>query len=760
MTRLLKPRHSTLLLVAGLAVLPQLVLAQQKQRFASLDEALQSEGVLQGRSGPRSVNWIEGGARFSFIDRDAQNKPVIKAYDPATGAESVLFTTAGAVFPGTSTPFEYESFQWTRDSRRLVFQSNYRPIFRRSGIADFYIYSLADRGMVLATRDARTAELSPDGRTLGFVRGGNVFVKDLAANTEKQLTSDATEHVFNGHFDWVYEEEFGFAQAWKWSPDSRHIAFWQMDETAEPITQISDLSGWHAQFDSIRYPLVGDQNPKVRIGVVDVGSGRKIWLDPGIAGEVYIPRVYWTSRADTLAMVTLNRAQTELNVIFFDVNTGGRRLVMTEKRDAWIDVFDFYAGIEDMMTFPEGRNEFFWISDRDGYQHVYRYDYSGRLINQVTRGPWTVTRIEGIDAPRQTIYYSSTEATPLERHLYAVKFDGTGKRRITTVPGNHRFDLSPNGQYFIDRYSSTRQPRQVELWSTERGKLRTMEANTATTQWLATHEYSPAEPFSFTTSDGARIDASMIRPVPFDPSRKYPVIFDVYGGPGSQQVYNEFYSGGYGQWLAQQGYIVIGVNNRATANYGSAFQKVVYKHLGRYEARDMAETARHLATLPYVDARRVAIMGTSYGGYATLMAMELYPELFPVGVANSAVTDWRFYDTIYTERYMGLLGENLAGYVESSPLENAQKLRGRLLLIHSLMDDNVHPQNTMQFLTKLTELGKDVDFRLYPPGRHGAAYDWPSYRMISQVTDAFLAEHLKAAQPPTLTPAATAAAAR
>ncbi|HEU4556817.1 MAG TPA: S9 family peptidase [Longimicrobium sp.] len=755
MNRLLKSRPA-LLLAASLAMVPQLVDAQQKQRFASRDEALQAQGMLAGRSGPRSVNWIEGGARFSFIEQDAQGKPVIKAYDPATGNEQVLFTTAGTTFPGTTTPFEYESFQWTRDSRRLVFQSNYRPIYRRSGTADYYIYSLADRSMVLATRDARTAELAPDGKTLGFVRNGNLFAKDLATNAEKQLTSDATRHVYNGHFDWVYEEEFGFAQAWKWSPDSRRIAYWQVDESREPIAQISDMSGWHAKYDSIRYPRVGDANPTVRIGVVDVNSGRKLWLDPGLTREYYIPRVYWTSRADTLAVVTLDRTQTELNVFFFDVNTGGRRLVMTQKADAWIDVFDFYAGIEDMMTFPEGRNEFFWISDRDGWQHVYRYDYSGRLINQVTSGPWSVTRIEGFDPSRQVMYYSSTEVTPLERHLYAIRVDGTGKRRITTQPGHHRFDMSPNGQYFIDRWSSWRQPRQVELWSTERGKLRTMEANAATTQWLATHEYSPQEHFSFTTSDGVRIDASMIKPVPFDPSKKYPVIFDIYGGPGSQQVYNEFATSGYAQWLAQQGYIVIGVNNRATNNYGTAFQKVVYKRLGQYEARDMAETARHLATLPYVDARRVAIMGTSYGGYATLMAMELYPELFPVGVSNSAVTDWRWYDTIYTERYMGLLGDNLEGYKAASPLENADKLRGRLLLIHALADDNVHVANTMNFLTRLTELGKDVDFRLYPPGRHGSAYDWQSYRLIAQVTDEFLNRHLKGAQPPALTAAAAA----
>jgi dipeptidyl-peptidase-4 len=284
----------------------------------------------------------------------------------------------------------------------------------------------------------------------------------------------------------------------------------------------------------------------------------------------------------------------------------------------------------------------------------------------------------------------------------------------------------------------------VDLWSTQRGKLRTMEANAQVTQWLAAHEYSPREIFSFTSSDGVKIDGSIVRPTPMEPGRKYPVVFAIYGGPGSQQVYDDFATSTWEQWLAQQGYVVVGLNNRATNNYGSAFEKTVYKHLGKWEAHDFAEAARYLSTLPYVDGRRIAIEGTSYGGYATLMAMELYPDLFPVGVANSAVADWRYYDSIYTERYMGLLGDNLQGYKESSAIENASKLRGHLLLIHSLMDDNVHPQNTFQLLTAFTAQGKDVDLRIYPPGHHGAAYDWQSYRLIEQNTWNFLNSHLGA----------------
>ena len=746
-------KTSRLYFVALVVALPFVASAQDKQRFATMDEAFQATPILNGRQGPRNVNWIEGGKRFSYIDRDSRGTPVIRAFDPATGRDTLLFTSSGLTFPGTNQPFSYDSFEWARDSKHLVFQSNFQPIFRRSGISDFYIYSLSDHGMQLATKRARTAELSPSGEMLGFERDGDIYVTTLATHQERRLTRDASEHVYNGHFDWVYEEEFGMAQAWKWSPDSRYIAYWQLNDSAEPEIQLSDYSGLHQKWETLRIPQVGDSNATVRIGVVNVASGRNTWLDVGEKGEFYIPRIYWTSRPDTLAVITLNRPQNTMVLYFFDVRTGGRRQVMSETSKTWIDVYDFYAGVDDMMTFPAGSREFFWLSDRDGYQHLYRYDYSGKLVNQVTRGKWSVTRVEGSDANAQTIYYTSTEPSPLQRQLYSIRFDGSGKRRITTAEGNHRIDMSPTATYFIDRYSSVRQPTQVELWSAAGQKLRTIENNAATTKWLETHAYSPVELFSFTTSDGARIDASMVKPVPFDPNRRYPVILDIYGGPGSQQVYDQFAASGWTQWLAQEGYIIVGVNNRGSNNYGRDFMKVVYKQLGRYEALDFAEAARYLAKQSYVDPRRIGIIGTSYGGYSAVYTMEMYPELFPVGVANSAVGDWRLYDTIYTERYMGLLGDNQQGYLESAPIEQAAKLRGKLLLIHSMMDDNVHPQNTMQLLTALTNAGRDADLRIYPPGRHGAAYNGVSARLIRQVTDEHLARHLKGASPPSLAPA-------
>jgi dipeptidyl-peptidase-4 len=721
--------------------------AQAKQRFASIAEAQQASGALGGRGGPRDVVWLDGGNRFSFIGTNAQTRrPEIRSYDPASGRDTLLFTSNGLTLPGSTQPFDYQSFQYSRDFKNLVFQSNFQQIYRKSGTSDFYVYPLAGRSLTLAGKGARTAELSPDGTLLGAERGGNLYVVDLATHAEKQLTDDATETAYNGHFDWVYEEEFGLPQAWNWSPDSRRIAFWRIDESKEPVVQFSDFSGRHETWDRIRIPQPGDSNPTARIGVLDVKSGKQTWLDPKLTGEYYIPRIYWTSRPDTLAMITLNRKQNELRLFFFDVNTGGARQVVSETSKTWIDVYDFYAGVLDLMTFPEKATEFFWLSDRDGQQHIYRYDYSGKLIQQVTKGPWSVTRIEGVDPAARTIYFTGTNPSPLERQLWSVKFDGTGLRRITTTPGRHQIDMAPNTRYFIDTWSSTTHPKQVDLYTTAGGAprmLRTLEANAQVGQWLATHEYAPTELASFTTTDSVKIDYSIIRPIPFDPAKKYPVVFAVYGGPGSQGVYNQFGANGFQQWLAQHGYIVVDVNNRGTNNYGRDFMKVVYKQLGKYEAHDFAETAKHLKTLPYVDGDHVAIMGTSYGGYSTLYTMEAYPDVFSVGIANSGVADWRLYDTIYTERYMSTLDDNQAGYEQSSAIVNAPRLGGKLLMVHAMLDDNVHPSNTMQLLTAFTNANKNVDLRIFPPGHHGSAYNAQSARIIAETTFDHLERYLR-----------------
>jgi dipeptidyl-peptidase 4 len=369
-------------------------------------------------------------------------------------------------------PLQYRSFQFGQDGEHLLFQANFRPIYRHSGISDFYLYSMETEALGLVARDARTAELSPGGERLGFERGGNLYVVDLDTGEERQLTDAPGDSIFNGYLSWVYEEEFGFAQAWEWSPEGDRIAYWQTDERGVPVTQLTDFEDQHPDWFTLAYPKVGDPNPSVRIGVVNVVSAETQWLDVGLEEEHYIPRVYWTSDDGTLAVVTLNRPQNHMRLFFFDVATGAGRQVMEERSATWIDVFDFFARIDHFLYFPAGLREFLWLSDRDGYQHLYRYDYDGRLLNQVTQGQWAVTRVEGVDPETRTIYYTSTEESPLERHLYSIRFDGSGKLRLTLARGTHQIDMSPNARFYLDRWSNTETPRQVELWTTEGGGQR------------------------------------------------------------------------------------------------------------------------------------------------------------------------------------------------------------------------------------------------------------------------------------------------
>jgi dipeptidyl-peptidase-4 len=645
--------------------------------------------------------------------------------------------------PGTGQPLAYESFQWARDSRHILFLTDFRPIYRNSGISDFFLFDRETNTVRVAADDARTAELSPDGRLVGFERGGDLYVVEAGSGQERRLTTSGSDTIFNGVFDWVYEEEFGLTQAWQWSPDSRRIAYWQTDERGVPAVRLTDYEGQHPDWVESPYPKVGDENPEVRIGVVDVASGETRWMDTGISEEHYVPRIYWTSDPSLLAVTTLNRAQNHFQVFLFDVETGERTKVLDETSDAWIDVYDFFAGILDFLTFPEGVREFFWISDRTGHQHLYRYDYEGKLLGQVTQGDWSVTRVEAIDPERRMVYYTSTEVSPLERHLYAVSFDGSGKRKITEARGTHAVDVSPDGRWFIDRWSNTETPQQVEVWSTEGRRLAVLTDNARVVQFTQQNAYSPKELFEFTNSDGVTLDGSMIRPPDFDPAQRYPVLVSIYGGPGSQQVYDDFANNGWEQYLAQQGYVVVGLNNRGSGNYGRDFMEGVYRQLGALEAEDFAEVGRWLAQQPWVDGERMAIFGTSYGGYSTLYTMFKHPGVFALGIANSPVTDWRLYDTIYTERYMGLLDANEAGYQGSSVIASVEGLQGRLLLIHSAMDENVHPQNTMQLLTALASAGKDAELRFYPPGGHGAAFDLNSFVTMTEVYTNALCRELK-----------------
>ncbi|MBD2700950.1 S9 family peptidase [Spirosoma sp. BT702] len=737
-TRLTTRRFSVILLSFGWILLSSNANAQSRQRYVNLQQAIFSGGQLTGSQGPRSVNWIEGGTKFSFID--GQN--TIKTLSPKDQKEEVIFEGSQLKFPNSDKPFTYSSFQWSKDSKNILFQTNFRPVYRHSGVSDYYVYSVADRALKLVAKDAQTAELSPDGQKIGYERGGNMFVFDFATQKETQLTDDAKPAFYNGRFGWAYEEEFGLAQAWDWSPDSKFIAFWQSDERKVPIYKLTDYKGFDEKFDSLPYPRVGDQNPTVRIGVIEIANQKKAWMNVDL-GDGYIPRIYWTTQEGQLALMHLNRKQNHLRLFMTNARTGEAKQVMEEKSNTWIDIFDFFAAINHLIYFPAGVQEFYWVSERDGYAHLYRYDYSGKLLNAVTGGKWEVTFVHHIDPKNKKVYYTSTEASPLERQLFVVDTDGKNKRRLTTVPGKHTINFSTNGQYFIDKYSNVSTPTQVELRDVKGQLIKALETNQKVSDYVANHGYAHKELTRFTTSDGQPIDISIIRPMDFDPNNKYPLVMDIYGGPGAQSVYNEWNTTGWHQWLAQTGYVVVSVNNRGSGGYGRDFEKVVYEKLGKYESLDFVEAAAWLAKQPWIDASRMAIRGHSYGGYTSSYTMLTHPGVFKVSLVGAPVTDWRLYDAIYTERYMGLLPENDEKYKTSAVSPYAKNLTGKMFIAHSTMDENVHVRNTFQLMNALEDAGKDADLRIYPPGAHGVSYSAGTQLLLYQQYTTYLETHLK-----------------
>ena len=713
----------------------------QKTQYTSIRDALMTGGQLRGAGAPANLTWIENGDKYSFtkIENGAQE---IWTHDMKTGEEVKVFSSDGLNFPDKMQAFRYREFQWTKDFKYLLFQTNFRPVWRYSGNSDYYYYSIEEKSLKQIVEYAFTAEVSPDGTKLGYGKNGNLFVFDFATGKHKQLTDDAENHFYNGRFGWAYEEEFGMVQAWSWSPDSKKIAFWQSDEREVPIYMITDFSGKHPEYHEIPYPKVGDPNPKVKIGVLDIERGTKKWLDIPL-NDGYIPRIYWTSVPEKLAVVYMNRAHDVLKLYMCNTSNGVKKVVMEEKSESWIDAYDFFSSRMHHFYFPEDMESYFWVSETDGWAHIYHYDYEGNLINQITKGEWEVVGIDAIDQNKKKLYYVSTEESPLERHLYTIGFNGKGKKKLTSEPGNHNLNVSPNGSYYLDVFSNANTPTQVEMWSTKGKMINKIADNKRVSDFIKTQVYAPRELFSFTASDGQKLDGYMIKPINFDENNTYPMVLSIYGGPGSQGVYNAFETNPFHQYLAQQGYLIVNVNNRGNGGYGAEFEKVVHEQLGTWESYDFVETAKYFAAKPWVDGERMAIQGHSYGGYMSSYTMLAHPGIFDVAIVAAPVTDQRLYDCILTESYMGLLDENLEGYEKSSVLTYAKNLEGNMLLVHSLMDDNVHPQNTFQLVKALNDAGKDFDLKIYPQGNHGIAYDLTSYLLLQQQYYDYLEEHLK-----------------
>ena len=622
---------------------------------------------------------------------------------------------AGVLFDASAAEprIEFTDYVLSADERRLLLTTDVEPIYRHSFTAEYWIYDRQDGSLRRLSQGGpqQQAQFSPDGSRVAFVRGGNLFVADPAAGSERQLTFDGRfNHIINGLPDWVYEEEFSFARAFAWSPDGRKIAYLRFDESRVKQYNMNRFAGGlYPENYTFKYPKAGEQNSVVELYCCDAADGSTVRMDTGEQTDQYIPRLLWTPTGQ-LGFYRLNRLQNHFEVLLCD-SSGASRVVYDERNDRYVERVDGRT-----VTFLPDGDRFVVRSERDGFMHLYLYGVSEGLLGRITSGEWEVTELLGIEGDR--VYYLSTETSPLRRDLYTVRLDGRDKRRLTGGDGTYRIAPSRGFRYFISYFSNVRTPNRVTLHRSDGRLVRTLEDNAALRAKLDELQVPVKEFFRFATSEGVELNGYMVRPNGFDSSRRYPVLMTQYSGPGSQQAADRW-TIGWEDVLVQQGYIVACVDGRGTGFRGEEFKKCTYGELGKYETVDQIEAARYLASLPYVDPDRIGIYGWSYGGFMALNCILKGNDVFRAAIAVAPVTSWRFYDTIYTEIYNGLPQDNPSGYDDNSPIHFADRLKGKLLIAHGTGDDNVHIQNTYEMITKLVEYDKPFELYVYPDRNHG-----------------------------------------
>lgn len=660
------------------------------------------------------INWTKDGNFYTYME-DAQ----IKRYDIKNG--KALETLYGNFLGNNFRPFD--DYQLSPQEDQLLLATETDPIYRRSSESIYYIYHLKDKKLTQLSDGAKQsyATFSPNGEKIAYVSENDLFVFDLASQETQQLTKDGKfNEIINGSADWVYEEEFSFAKAFFWSPDSKKIAFYTFNESEvkEYNMQLWEGTEYPYPYDyRFKYPKAGEKNSTIRISVVDLDKNLTRAMDIGEETDIYIPRINWTQDSNILSIRRMNRLQNQLDILHADVNTGKTKLILSEKSDSYVDL-DFC----DDLTYLKDGKSFLHSSEKDGFKHLYHYDIDGKLIRQITQGEWEIDQVYGIDEENKLIYFSSTEVSPLERHIYRIGLNGKQKKQLSTTNGVHRPNFSKDFQFYLDFFSSASLPTQVSLHEAKSAEeLRVLENNNALQKRLEGFRLSSKEFFSFKTSKGDELNGWMIKPLDFDESKEYPVLMFVYGGPGSQQVMNSWnsYNHFWYQVLASKGYLIACVDNRGTGGRGANFKKVTYGQLGKYETEDQIEAANYLGKLAYVDPNRIGIWGWSYGGYMSSLCITKGADVFSAAIAVAPVSTWRFYDTIYTERYLKTPQLNPSGYDDNSPINHVQKLIGKFLLVHGTGDDNVHVQNSIELQDALIAADKQFQLFYYPNRNHG-----------------------------------------
>jgi dipeptidyl-peptidase 4 len=703
-------------------------------------ERIYAQPSLSGRL-TRGLAWTPDGKRLSYFETKGSGKEAkteLWVMDAANGERRLLVAAdkLESILPvDTSRPTQTtglgrrapSQYHWSPDGAGILFDGP-------TALAWLDVKSQTGRTLVSGKAGIADPKVSPDGRLVSFVRDHNVWLVNLADGKERAITQGGTEEIRKGELDWVYPEELEIKTAYWWSPDSSAIAYLEMDERKVSQYPLVDFSSPSGEAEMERYPVAGGANPIVRVLVASLGGGEPRAMDTGAETDVYIPRVNWLADSKHLGIQRLNRAQTELDLLITDASTGSSRVALTEKDPNWINVSD------DLYFLKDGKR-FLWSSERSGYRHLHLYDVGGKQLAQLTKGDWEVAAVDGVDETKSLVYFTATEKSPRERQFYRVALDGSGFARLTKEDGTHAAVLAPDASAFVDTFSSTAAAPRQDLYRADGSRIATINENKVAE--LADYHLSPVEFVTVKTHDGVQLNASIIKPPDFYPQKKYPVLVYTYGGPHSQVVRNAW--GGatflWHQLMAQKGYIVFSVDNRGSAGRGHAFETPLHFRLGAQELYDQRDGVQYLKSLPYVDANRIGIWGWSYGGHMTLHAMFEAGEDFKVGFAGGPVTDWRYYDSIYTERYLGPLQKNEKGYQDSSPVKYAAQLKGKLMIAHGTGDDNVHFANTLSVINDLIEAGKYVEVLAFPGRGHGVS-DPPARRVLMQRVTQFFLDNL------------------
>lgn len=709
--------NKPLISLAVALLLPFLTLAQDEKQNISLEDIW-----LSGKFFPEMVqgmNPLKDGKSYAVIADTA-----INVYSYKSGEHIKTLVYRKELLPkDAEEPLRLSGYSLSPDETKMLIPTETESIYRHSTMSNFFVYDLVEKQLSPLSEGGkqRLATFSPDGSMIAFVRENNIFIKNLADGTEKQITTDGVvNEIINGTTDWVYEEEFSFTKAFFWSPDNKKIAFYRFDESDVKEWQIEFYTGLYPEWYRYRYPKTGEDNALVTIHIHKLDEGSNVQVDIGTETDIYIPRLKWTKDANQLAVQRMNRHQNHLEILLANAATGQTSLLYEETNDYFIDITD------DLYFFPDNKH-FIISSEKDGYNHLYLHTMDGKLKKQLTQGEWDVTSFYGYDAKSQQVFYQSAEISPMERHIYSQSLKGK-KKQLLFASGHNSARFSSDFQYFVNTNTTANSPHIFSVHQADGKQLRVLKDNQAFKERMQAYNLSPLEFFEITDPEivlpngqQVHLNAYRILPPDFNPEKEYPVLVYVYGGPGSQTVNNAWGWSNYFwfQMLAQKGIIVVSLDNRGTGARGQEFKKMTYLELGKYETEDMIITARYLSQLDYVDDDKIGIFGWSYGGYMSSLAITKGAEYFKSAIAVAPVTSWRFYDNIYTERYMRTPQENPDGYDNNSPINFVDKLQGDYLLVHGSADDNVHYQNAMEMINALVDANKQFELMIYPDRNHG-----------------------------------------